>query len=270
VIAKYRGENLYLRVADFSAIGKSFDSFAFAAGGLGSVQVNATPHEGFGSQGLLELNADVTYGAIGGFSIPFNERFSAGLTAKMLQRQSIHHDFTAQEIVEKQDNLGDYIQDDLRKKGSAFGFDVGMLWKIEPESYWRPAVGLSVLNIGDLDFGDAGKIPMTVNVGVSANPRIPFFRSLILGLDYVDVLNNFDQDKDKMKRLRYGAELQLFDVWPAEVSVRVGMYEGYPTFGADVRLLTFLVSYTLYSEEVGAYAGQDKDTRQLLTFNFGW
>jgi hypothetical protein len=48
------------------------------------------------------------------------------------------------------------------------------------------------------------------------------------------------------------------------------MYQGYPTFGADLRLLTFLFSGTMYSEEVGAYAGQDKNTRYLVTFNFGW
>jgi hypothetical protein len=126
------------------------------------------------------------------------------------------------------------------------------------------------LNIGDLDFKEAGKIPMTVNAGLAVNPKISTFRSLLIGVDYVDITGNFTQDKDMAKRLRYGAELQLFDITPVELALRVGMYEGSPTFGADIRILTFLFSYAMYTEEIGAYAGQSKDTRQLLTFNFGW
>jgi len=71
-----------------------------------------------------------------------------------------------------------------------------------------------------------------------------------------------------VKRLRYGTELQLFDVWPAEMSLRAGVYENHATLGADLRLLFLTVSYVMYSEEIGAFAGQDK--RQLLTVNIGW
>ncbi len=81
---------------------------------------------------------------------------------------------------------------------------------------------------------------------------------------------NYTEYNGNAKRIRYGAELQLFDTTTIEMTVRTRMYEGYPTFGADLRLLTFLLSYTQYTEEIGAYAGKDKDRRQLLTFNFGW
>ncbi|MBM2838646.1 MAG: hypothetical protein HW415_1271 [Deltaproteobacteria bacterium] len=180
------------------------------------------------------------------------------------------HQFTVREFVEKQDTLDKYITDELRKSSSAFGVDAGVIYKFAQDSRFRPSVGLSAMNIGDLNFGDAGKIPMTINAGVSANPQIPYFRSLVLGMDYVDVANNYSQDKDMWKRLRYGGELQLFDILPAEMSVRAGMYEGSPTLGADLRLLTFMVSYVKYSEEVGAYAGQDKDERQIVQVTFGW
>lgn len=111
---------------------------------------------------------------------------------------------------------------------------------------------------------------MTINAGVSVNPAIPYFRSLVLGLDYVDIANNYTQDKDNMKRIRYGGELQLFDILPMEMAVRAGMYENYPTFGADLRLFFATISYVKYSEEVGAYAGQDRDDRQLVQVTVGW
>lgn len=270
VLAKYRGENLHLRVADFTSIGKSYDRWAFGLGGIASGRIDAIPHQGFGTDGILEVNADVTYGGLGGFSFGVTENFFVGLSVKSLHRESLIHNFTARELVDHQNDLDDYIKDDLRQSGDAVSGDAGMIWKLAPGSPLRPSIGISVMNIGDLNFDRAGKVPQTVNAGIAVNPAIPVFRSLIVGLDYVDILNNYTQDKDTAKRLRYGAELQLFDIWPVELALRAGMYESYPTFGADLRLLFITASYAMYTEEVGAYAGQDKDKRQLLTLNIGW
>ena len=270
VIAKYRGKNLHMNITDFTSIGKNFDRFAFGLGGLANARLDAMAHQGFGPEGFLEVNADATYGPVGGFSYGLTENLFAGLSLKLLNRESLVHNFTTREFVEKQDTLDTYIVDDLRKSSSAFGVDTGIIYKFAQDSRYKPLLGLSIMNIGDLNFGDAGKIPMTINAGVSANPQIPYFRSLVLGMDYIDVANNYSQDKDMWKRLRYGGELQLFDILPAEMAVRAGMYEGSPTFGADLRLLTFMVSYVKYSEEVGAYAGQDKDDRQIVQLTFGW
>jgi hypothetical protein len=270
VLSEYLGEHLQVRVSDFTSFGKRFDSLAFGMGALASGRVDAIPHQGFGPEGILEVDADATYGALGGISFPLGKGFAAGFSVKYLYREAVTHAFTPQELVEHQDNLGDYIQDELAASGSAVGFDAGAIWSFSPDSWWRPAIGVSVLNIGDLDFKDAGVIPMTVNAGIAINPRITTFRSWLIGLDYVDIASNFEQDSDMAKRLRFGTELQLFDTTAVEFALRAGMYQGYPTFGADLRLLTFLFSGTMYSEEVGAYAGQDKNTRYLVTFNFGW
>lgn len=270
VLNKYMGEHLHIRVADFSSFGKNSDSLAFGIGALASGTVDAIPHQGFGPEGLLEVDANDTYGAVGGVSFPVSSRLSLGLSAKYLHRESVIHDFTPLELVVNYENLDKFITENLKKKGNALRFDAGAIYTFAPESWWRPAIGLSVMNIGDLDFKDAGTIPMTINTGISVNPRITTFRSLLVGVDYVDIANNYTQDKDMAKRLRYGAELQLFDESMVELSLRAGMYEGYPTFGADLRLATFLFSGTVYSEEVGAYAGQNKNTRYLVTFNFGW
>lgn len=270
VLAKYRGTNLHLRIADFTSIGKSYDRWAFGVGGIMNGRIDAMTHQGFGADGFLEVNADAMYGAVGGFSYGVTDNVFAGLSVKSLHRESLAHNFTALELVEKEDTLDDYIEDDLRQSGEAIGFDAGVIWKFANDSKLKPSLGVSIMNIGDLDFGVAGKIPQTVNVGISINPSISWSRSLIAGIDYIDVLNGFKQDKDMAKRLRYGAELQLFDIWPAELALRAGMYEGSPTMGLDLRLLFITVSYAMYTEEIGAYAGQDKDKRQLLTLNLGW
>lgn len=270
LLAEFRGKNLHARAADFTSFGRSYDAFAFGVGALGSGRLDAIPHQGLGPEGILEVNADLTWGAVGGMSFKVLESLHAGLAVKSLHRETVIHNFTARELVEKQDGMDDFIKDELAKEGNAVGFDAGFIWNLDPESRWRPSMGVSVLNIGDLDFKEAGKIPMTVNAGIAVNPDLWFCRSLLVGVDYVDITNNFLQDKDAGKRLRYGAEVQFCDFWPIEVAVRAGMYQGYPTFGADLRILTFAFSYALYSEELGAFAGQDRNMRHLLTFNFGW
>jgi hypothetical protein len=270
VLAKYRGENLHLLIADFPSIGKNYDNWAFGFGLIGSLQMNAMTHQGFGSDGLLEMNADLYYGGLGGFSMGVADNVYAGLSLKVLHRDSLIHNFTARELVDKSDGLEDFIMDDLVQSGDAFGLDAGVIWKFAPDSALRPALGASLMNIGDLDFGDAGTLPQTVNAGISINPEISWSRSLIVGVDYIDVFNGFKQDKDAAKRLRYGAELQLFDINPVEMALRAGMYQGQPTFGFDFRLTIVSISYAMYTEELGAYAGQDKDKRQLLTLNIGW
>jgi hypothetical protein len=270
VLARYRGTNLHGRVSDFTSVAKSYDRWAFGIGAVGSGRIDALTHQGFGSDGFLEVNADATYGALGGASLAVTDNVFAGLAVKSLHREALIHNFSARELVDHQHDLNDYIRDDLRQSGNAFGFDAGVIWKFSPDSPLKPSFGASVMNIGDLDFGPAGKLPQSVNVGMAINPTLSWARSLTVGADYIDVLNNFKQDKDIAKRLRYGAELQLFDTSPWELALRAGMYENSPTMGFDLRLLIFTVSYAMYTEEIGAYAGQDKDKRQLLTVNVGW
>ena len=270
VLAKFRGDNLHVRVADFPSFGKSYGGWAFGAGAFASGRFDGIAHQGFGEEGLLEVNADAFYGALGGFSKAVAPNVVAGLSLKYLHRISLIHAFTARELVDKQDNLGNFVTDDLKKEGNALGADVGVLWRFSPASPLKPSLGASVMNAGDLNFGNAGRIPQSVNLGVSINPTLTWARSLLVGADYIDVLHNYKQDKDLPKRLRLGAELQLLDINPVELAVRAGMYEGSPTAGFDLRLLVFTFSYALYTEELGAYPGQDKDRRQLLTLNIGW
>ena len=270
VLKRYRGKNLHFGLADWTSLGRNQESWAFAVGGLGRVRVDAMAHQGLGSDGILEINADAVYGGIGGLSISLGKGFYAGLGVKALHMESLVHKFTARELVEKEDNLDDYITDELKKSGNAVGFDAGLIYKFAQDSWLKPRFGLSVMNIGDLNFGDAGKIPMTVNLGVAVTPDIPVFDSLVVGLDYVDLFNNYEEDKDIGKRLRLGGELYLIDRKLLSFGLRAGLYQGYPTFGADLRFLLITLSYVTYAEEVGAYSGQDSDRRHMVMLNIGW
>jgi len=75
------GQELHLSVTDFTSIGKSSDTFAFGVGGLASGMMNAV-RTGIRLHRLLEVDANVTYGGIGGFSYALVDGLYAGLTAK--------------------------------------------------------------------------------------------------------------------------------------------------------------------------------------------
>lgn len=271
VITKYLGKNLHLRISEelFSIGRNSGDKTAFGFGIYGNQRLDAKTHQGFGSEGLIEVNSEANAGGVGGMSYKIRDDIYAGAAVKYFYRASLIHNFTAREIAEKSDDLGDYILDESVKQGGAAGLDLGGLYLFAQKTWFKPIVGLSVQNIG-MNYDD-NDIPTVVNLGVSMNPdEIPVFKGFRAGFDIVDILGGYEQDNDIPKRIRVGGELDLFSRRLAAMTVRTGLYQGYPTFGADLRLLVLTFNYTTYAEEIGAFGGQDKDRRHLASLNIGW
>jgi hypothetical protein len=270
VLAQYRGDNMHLGLNNLSSVALNTGLVAAGGGVFGGFNLDAASHQGFGLDGLLEANATMDLGGIGAVSYKVMDRLYLGAALKVVSRDAVIHTFTARELVENEDDIEGYITDELREKGTGFGADVGAIYEFYKDSVLRPTVGLSVLNIGDMDFGDAGEVPMTVNIGVAVNPKVPVIHGLTVGLDYVDLFNNYDVDDDIAKRIRIGGDVRLYDSSLFDLGMQAGLYQGYPTFGIDARIMFLKVMYATYAEEVGAYAGQSKDRRQVLALNIGW
>ncbi|MCX7738629.1 MAG: hypothetical protein N2Z80_04350 [Hydrogenothermaceae bacterium] len=274
VLAKYRGDNMHLNLSNWTSVGGNNGKMAFAVGGLINARLDAMSHQGFGENGFLEINAEFIGGGVGGLAYKVNPELYIGAGLKLLHRESLMNNFTAKGIVENQDRLDNYIQKDLRKSGNALGVDLGTFYRfdkyVKHGEELKPAVGLTVQNIGDLNFKNAGKIPMTINFGVSINPTLPYVGRTIVAFDYVDLFNNYKQDKDIGKRIRIGTEINPYQHRLLAIFLRVGLYQGYPTFGTDLKLLFLNFSYATYAEEVGAYAGQIRDRRHMFMFSMGW
>ena len=270
VLKDYRGKNIHLYAASLSSVANNYGDYSLGIGGLVSAKVDAMPHQGFGLDGLLEVDTYIQTGVIVGVGAEPLSNLHAGIAVKFLNREAVNHFFTAKEITENEDNLGDYIKDDLAENGSAVGFDAGLIYAFWQNSFIRPSLGLSVMDIGDTDFDAAGKVPMTVNLGIAATGDLLVFKSLTVGLDYVDLFNNYEEDDDWGKRVRVGGELIVTDSSIFSAALRAGLYQGYPTGGVEIRFSVVRVTYTTYAEELGAYAGQDMDRRHMLALNIGW
>lgn len=274
VLRKYRGKTLHYSLNTFPNVAKRFNRFSFGIGALRSTRFDAIPHQGFGNTGILSVDADIMYGGIGGFAYSFlGNKLSVGIGIKYFHRERVFKDFTARELIENENNLENYIEDEVRKSGSAISGDIGVIYTIPSLVYGiDTSLGISYMNIGVLDFGDAGKIPSTLNVGVALTKerKSRFLNKLTFAFDIVDITKNYEEDEDWGKRLRAGFELNVWNGKRSDFILRLGSYQGYLTAGAELRFAVIRAVFTTYAEEIGAYSGQDDNRRYMFSLYITW
>jgi hypothetical protein len=216
---------------------------------------------------LPEVNADVVAdaGAVLGFAHSFVEdRLQAGAAVRFQRRWSFQHSYLFSDFID--DTIKDIDMDEVKQAFGAFA-DLGVIFNFWTGG-WNPRMGLTANNLGTNALGDAADLPwsLTLSFGLSPSVEIPSFCELktdIL-LDFIDITYHFEEDQDVGKRINAGIELWL-DTWTLRVlKLRGGLHQGYPTLGIGIDADIVRVNYAHYSEEIGAYAGQRRDTRHVF------
>ncbi len=189
------------------------------------------------------------------------DRLSVGATVKYIEASTLTQTYTAQQIADP--NFDTIIEDDMLD-GSGFGFDLGAIYKLPFKI--DSTVGLSIINFGGVDLGDAGEIDQQVNIGAAVNHSFEqtSWLNLVGAFDIVDLFQEAGTDDDFYKRLRFGLEVQM-----PVLTLRTGIYQGYGTFGASLDLKFAKLEYANYAEEVGAFAGDSADRRHVVQLAFG-
>ena len=197
----------------------------------------------------------------------FGDKLKAGATAKWIQREGIVKKYTAVDIASE-----DFDPEDDLEDGSGVGVDLGLIYDLPLLEIFNPTVGLAIQNLGDVDLGDAGEELQKVNIGFGLNFGLNYkdleLVEILAALDYVDITKNVGDDDDMAKRLHMGVELK-FPKFPI-LSVRAGLNQGYGAYGATIKVKLLKLEYAAYTEEIGAYAGQRTDERQMLQISIGW
>ena len=265
LISKNMGKALHGKVSLFPHVAVK----NFAVGVVGQGMVDGRLHNPLSSQGAVEVSGGYEYGPVAGFSIkPPLTGLRIGAGAKYISNSWYEKQITIVDIAGQ--NI-DPTKDMLSK--SDFSLDVGLLYDLPDTpfiSIFKPRLGLSVLDITDLDFQTGGvgrKIPMRTNLGISINPSIPFLADTTLALDYQDITGAYKQDNSTWKRMHMGAEVGILR---RHILLRAGINQGYPSIGAALDIWILKLAYAYYTEEMGAYSGQDKDTRQVVQMTLGW
>lgn len=263
IISNNMGKPLHVRLSLFPHVAVK----NIAAGVIGQGGFDARLHNPLSSQGAVEVSGGYEYGPVLGASIKLPVTgLRLGVGAKYIFNKWIAEGFTIRDIAAEEFDPMDY-----KIENNDYSFDAGLIYDAPFLSFLKPKAGLALIDITDLDFQDATgkgrKIPMRGNIGISINPSVPYVTDLILALDYQDFMHNYDQDNSTWKRIHAGAEFGLLG---RHILLRAGLNQGYPTAGAELDLWLLKAAYTYYSEEMGAYAGQDKDTRHTASLTVGW
>ncbi len=294
-VKKYSGEAFNVTASNYTSFSyHTQGDLAYSIGLLASAELNYIPHDNSGINGLLETHSRTYGGVLLGIAQKYNDVIGGALTVgiglKFITQKSYEAGLDAGEVTEHKDDLGTYLQDNYEVSNSGFGGDIGILYEPHILSSLHPTIGLSVMNIGSLNFDDTyGSQPMTLNGGISISPEVPFLDSLVVSLDYVDILNaqqarvrnykpyrskdqydNADIEFDVMQHIRAGLKVGVFDNSWITTSLMGGWYQGAYTAGIDLQLTLIKLQAATYQEQLGAKTGQLEDRRYIVGVGIGW
>jgi len=298
---KYSGDAFNATVSNYTSFSYHAENdIAYSFGLLAAGDINFLPHTNSGANGVLESHSRA-YGGIflasatkyHGLSSSFlggalDGDLTIGVSAKYIKQKSYEAGLDLGEVTEHKDDIVKYLQDTYEVDNSGFAFDIGTLYEFN-NKVWNPAVGLSVMNIGSLDFDAYGAQPLCVNLGASISPEISWSNSLKFSVDYTDLLNsqqarirNYNPDRaqdqydnadigyDVMNHLRMGASLGLFDNSFIMTTLNAGLYKGAYTAGIDFQLTLLKLQFATYQEQLGSTLGQLEDRRYVVGLGLGW
>jgi len=220
----------------------------------------------------LETKAYAQKGLAGGMAWSFLDfQLDLGLGVKLVQRSGIDtklHIFDEAIIEFTEDTKTTKLQKKFVSK-AAFAPDAGVIYHFDSYHNMEPKVAFSLQNIGGLDFKEAGKVPMTMNFGVSTESEFNGF-DMILAADYRDLADSQEMISEgnimTERNIKIGVEFGWQKLFNGHhlISFRAGRNGPYNSVGWSMNLFGFKVDFAKYSEEVGGYAGELEDKRTSL------
>ena len=283
VLKKYNGKPFHVGLDNYTSVSKNSDAFAWSIGILAAVDNNFMTHSS-----TLDLEASTRGygGVVMGVAKSYDTQYGkldVGFGLKYIAQTSYEGILNLNDLT-NDENIADILQEKYEKESSGFGADIGVVYYPAPNSYWHPAIGMSIMNLGSMDMDDNyGGQPTTVNFGASITPEVPFINKLVIAVDYVDMFDvnkarfyNIDEtredlsESDMMKRIRFGMGMGLIDTSYFSTTLNVGMYQSAYTAGVDIELLLLKLSVATYEEEVGTGSASNPDRRVIAKLGIGW
>ena len=220
----------------------------------------------------LETKSYVQTGLAGGMAWSFLDfQLDLGLGVKLVQRSGIDtklHIFDEAIIEFTEDQKTTKLQKKFVSK-AAFAPDAGLIYHFDSYHNMEPKVAFSLQNIGGLDFEGAGKVPMTMNIGVSTESEFNGI-DMILAADYRDLADSQEMvSKGNImtgRNIKIGVEFGWQKLFNGHhlISFRAGRNGPYNSVGWSMNLFGFKVDFAKYSEEIGGYSGELEDKRTSL------
>jgi hypothetical protein len=235
----------------------------FAVAGFASSNLSMYTHNPAATS--LSLNYFFDYGVAvgGGFSL-IPGVWKVGMTATRINRTGTDYPI-GPAVLATLDT--DQLMNEFKRRGVGYGLDVGTTFSVPgPVS---PSLSFVYKNLGNTTFsheeGAGAPPPIEGEVVMGAALKIDaLFASLTPSFDYKYATRS---DIQQGKKVHLGLEVDL-----PLVALRVGLHQGYYSYGAGVDLGPLQFDVASYGVEIGEYPGQQEDRRYVaqLTFELGF
>lgn len=255
LLRKHLGDTAHARFSIFPY----YANTNFSLGILGRSDINITPHNAANPE--AEVDVDTSVGAHVGYGHAF-DNLSVGVGVKYIQASTLDQTYEAADIAD--DKFSDNVEDDL-ETDSGVGADLGVMYKFA-DVMFEPRVALVAINALEPGLDESDYYKRQFNLGASAVYNWADWIKFTGAVDLIDVTKNLGDDNDYMKRLDMGIEAKF----PKVLSLRAGLRQGYPSFGATAELLFLKLSYAHYYEEMGVNVGDHSDERHVVQLALGW
>ena len=211
-------------------------------------------------------------GGLAGIGFSFLDyQLDVGVGAKIVNRSGFSGEvhLTDKAIIEATNENYDKAIEEANNLGgstTAFATDVGMIYHLDGIHNLSPKIAVSVQNVGDLNFGNVGKIPMTINTGIATESELQGI-DIIMAADYHDLLDGHKLASEgntfTERNLKLGLEIGWNRIFNGHhvFAFRLGRNGPYNSQGATLNLFGFKMDFAKYSQEVGGYAGEQEDKR---------
>lgn len=235
LLNKNIGKHLHLSANNFSSIYKSEEDFSWLVGMLSAVDASFITHTGFGSLGAMESQVDEYHALVMAVGLK-QDNIQYGLSLKAINKYQIIHNYSITEMLET-DSVSYYFDNEYKQKKFSLAFDAGVIYTLKENPY-DVKVAFSMLNIGNTNFDELGKINETSNVGISMKP----YESMVIGIDYMDL---FDQSNDlyAADNLRFGVSNDFFS---KSLELSSGIYNQSLTFGLNYQFTNVNIGLNTY------------------------
>jgi hypothetical protein len=257
----YIGEHQHFRGALLPHVGFNVAGYGVMVGVLAQATLDAEIRNPTWPEADVDYIYDRGLVAGVGGRIPFLD-LRLGGTLKYISRSSLSEVYTATDIAD--DDFEDDFEDDLNE-GSAVALDLGLIYTLPWIEWAETDVGFTVQHLPEMRFGDAVDQETQANLGIAAKKGFGGF-NVVTAMDYIDLAHTIGEDRDFAKHLHMGVELEF----PLILSLRLGLNQGYLSYGISADLWALKLDFCAYTEEAGAHAGQRDDRRYVGQITLGW
>lgn len=261
------GENIYTKI-NIGAMSLTTPGWGYSI--FGNLLFNSIINNP--SVPYFEMRAYVQYGMVGGVAWSYMDKLlDVGIAMKTVTRAGISKTVHVYDLLD--DDFAESLEDDF-SENDAITYDLGLIYHLDHIANLETKVAYVIRNIGSMDFGTAGQIPMSMDIGASTETEVAGL-DFIFAVDYVDLTNELTEHQSYLRNLKAGVEVGCFKRSNGHhaLSLRLGVNASYYlSAGISVNIpgLPIKMDYATWSEEIGYLAGKIEDKRHSanVSINF--